>query len=827
MKPLSRALASLLAAAVLAASWPPSAALAMETEGPAGENLPRAGIAIPSGAPQLPAALDLSAAAAPEAPAAASASPEAAAPQAAVAEAAAARAEPKAAFAPVAKSVLGRASPSPARSRAAATPESAKAGADRVFDGALGSVEGRLVERPDWLRLAIHKVLSHRSTHYLLPAPLRSLAPLQKAAQPPAPRVVLKTTDDFGGPQALPKKLPGKILFGLKWGVNMVGLSFLIQLVLGPVFALSSWPLRVPAGTLHSLGRVELLTQFGPQAIAELVHKNPWHFFAQTLPLATGMEELVFRLGFFVLPFMALAAIRPGAQLAAKVAGSLSDPIGWRAGTQKALAWLSKLSVAAFPLAAVYSANRFAVAHFAAWGINPFFYSLHFALGLTLAYVLYRSRSLVAPFVAHLTYNALAVAAAFFLPLPLQLLVSALSVVFLFVNWRLHRKARAAAYAQARAEAQAAVRRSSKGATLLLLAALLGGSWLGLGGPVAQSPSQAVYHAAAYQQDEAQLPPQLLNALRQAAQQAQSPDLTRQQVVDKVVPSVAEIVVRMPNGYAIGSGYVVTTGGLMATNAHVVADAGLGGEVLVRMDEGGAQVKAKVVAINAQKDIALVQLPNRQGGWPALMLADSDHLRVGDEVMTFGHPQGLELVVSHGMVSSLRNNGSIYAQWVQIDAPITHGNSGGALTNMRGEVVGMDSAGMEGPGNLNFAIASSDVKAALDQYQATGNIDSAWLGIIVDNEQAVLPERGVVIEAVRPGSPAAAAGLRPGDVLVGVDGAYFPPGGSQALMSLAKILAVSKPGDKHRFKVARDGSEAFVTVACGEKAPPAAPKQKP
>jgi hypothetical protein len=334
----------------------------------------------------------------------------------------------------------------------------------RAFDGAL--LKGKLVEQTDWLRLAAHKFLTHPRVQNNIPSAVLNLEAVKNQQQPPKPRVVLDTTDDFGGPPPLPDpnhpskaghfalNLRRNVAYGLKWGGNMMGMAVLIQIVLGTILAVSGWQLHVPDSVLHSMGRVELLTSMGPEQIAQALVFSPIRFLFETLPLLTALETLKYLVlpsFLFLSPWLLMQIKkRPIASLALKFVRGSARAMGWN--EEKTARAVKLLAKAAFPIIAMISAFHFSTAHFAAWGASPLNLVLFGSLGYVLAHVLYRSRSLTAPFVAHLTFSV-AFILSLLLPLPLLLAVYAASVVFLFINWRLHRKAVAAAYAQAKADA--------------------------------------------------------------------------------------------------------------------------------------------------------------------------------------------------------------------------------------------------------------------------------------------------------------------------------------------------------------------------------------
>jgi S1-C subfamily serine protease len=646
--------------------------------------------------------------------------------------------------------------------------------------------------------------------------------------------------DSYGGPQSVELTGKQKVLHGLRWGLTLTGISSLIQLTLGTIFSSYPWQLHVSKALLHGSGRVELLTGAGPHAIAQALASHPLAFMLFQMPLMTAKEELLYRGIQFGLYFLLLAAIRPAAAMAGEFIKKIPDLFGYGTLAQRALKTVAKVSGYAFPLAAAFSALHFTVAHFAAWGIDPATIAVHASLGFGLAYVAYKTRSLATAFTAHLTYNVLSVGAvllALAVSTPAAMIYSlALSVVSLagmYWHWRSYRKARGLAVAQAKLSLK-------NGVVGLLLAVMLGGSLVGMAPRSAMNQAalrqtapqawtvpvqQAAPQAKPDQKPgEEKIPEDVQKAIEQLKQMMGGVEEVAPKKLEGYAaitaqskPSVAEVI---NPGVGLGSGFVISKDGLLLTNAHV-AEGAKDGIVMIKF-ENGMEGAAKVVAINRDKDIALIQLPKlKSGEWPALTIASGDSLSEGDEVLAMGHPLGLPFTVTRGIISGIGGQrGNMYVSHLQTDAAINHGNSGGPLINAKtGEVVGMNSeiaSTNDGNMGLGFAITADDLRAAVDMYRATGNINSAWLGVIINMTGEPSTDRGVELEQVRPGSPAALAGLKPGDILLGANGKMF--GEPQtAVHELAAVIARTKPGQPIVVAVGREGQVGVSKVTLSDK----------
>ena len=250
---------------------------------------------------------------------------------------------------------------------------------------------------------------------------------------------------------------------------------------------------------------------------------------------------------------------------------------------------------------------------------------------------------------------------------------------------------------------------------------------------------------------------------------------------------------------SLGSGVIVDAArGLVLTNNHVIERAD---EVTVTLHDGHT-VNAEVVGRDPDTDVAVIRIPAQN--LTALTLADSDALRVGDFVVAIGNPFGLGQTVTSGIVSALGRSGLRglgYQNFIQTDASINPGNSGGALVNLRGELVGINSAIYSPSGGnvgIGFAIPSNMARNVMNQLIAYGEVKRGSLGVQVQDLDARLARalgqeegRGAVVTQVVPDSPADKAGLQAGDVIVKIDAKAI--GTADELSNVEGLLPIGKP----------------------------------
>ncbi|MFL5336518.1 MAG: DegQ family serine endoprotease [Geminicoccaceae bacterium] len=267
-----------------------------------------------------------------------------------------------------------------------------------------------------------------------------------------------------------------------------------------------------------------------------------------------------------------------------------------------------------------------------------------------------------------------------------------------------------------------------------------------------------------------------------------------------------------------GSGFIVSAEGLIVTNAHV---AGGADKITVSLDDG-TELPAKLKGIDEKTDLALIEV-NAGKPLPYVTFGDSSKVRVGDAVVAVGNPFGLGGTVTSGIVSATgREIGSgPYDDFLQIDAPINRGNSGGPTFNLKGEVVGINSAIFSPSGGsvgIGFAISSNLAKQVIADLQDDGKVERGWLGVQiqgVDDDLAANLElgkpRGALVSQVQKDSPAAAAGVKQGDVVISFAGKPIDRVGQ-----LSRAVAAVTPGQKADLVVWRDGKEVKLQAEIAE-----------
>lgn len=266
---------------------------------------------------------------------------------------------------------------------------------------------------------------------------------------------------------------------------------------------------------------------------------------------------------------------------------------------------------------------------------------------------------------------------------------------------------------------------------------------------------------------------------------------------------------------SLGSGFIVEREGLILTNNHVIE----GAEKIQVILADKERFDAKVVGRDAKTDIAVIRI-DAKANLPTVSMGDSDKLKVGDWVVAVGNPFGLGHTVTAGIVSAKgRTIGAgPYDDFIQTDASINPGNSGGPLFNLQGEVVGINTAIVSSGQGIGFAIPINSAKEIVKQLEEKGRVVRGWLGVTIQEVTPELARRfglkrdeGALVSGVIPGSPAAEAGIKTGDVIVEFDGNRV-----EEMSELPRIVAAAPVGKRAIVKVIRDGSERSVRVKIGE-----------
>jgi len=270
---------------------------------------------------------------------------------------------------------------------------------------------------------------------------------------------------------------------------------------------------------------------------------------------------------------------------------------------------------------------------------------------------------------------------------------------------------------------------------------------------------------------------------------------------------------------ALGSGFVVSENGYVVTNNHVIDGAD---EIFVKFSDG-REYKTKLVGTSPEVDIAVLKIQSNEKFKP-LEFADSDNVQIGQWSIAFGNPMGLNDSMTVGVVSAAGRSSLGIEQienFIQTDAAINQGNSGGPLIDINGKVIGVNTAILSQSGGnvgLGFAIPSNLVVAVKDSLISTGKFEKPYLGAYLGNLDSEVVKalklkssNGVLIAKVTPNGPAAQAGLQANDVITAVNGKSIISGGS-----FIGELAAKKAGDKVQLTIVRNGKEMNVTATLGK-----------
>ena len=268
---------------------------------------------------------------------------------------------------------------------------------------------------------------------------------------------------------------------------------------------------------------------------------------------------------------------------------------------------------------------------------------------------------------------------------------------------------------------------------------------------------------------------------------------------------------------SLGSGFVISSDGYILTNAHVVEGAD---EVTVRLTDK-REFKAKTIGTDKRTDVALIKI--EASGLPAVKLADTNQLKVGEWVVAIGSPFGFDNSVTAGIVSAKGRSlpQENYVPFIQTDVAINPGNSGGPLFNMRGEVVGINSQIYSRSGGymgVSFAIPIDVAMEVQSQLRASGKVSRGRLGVVIQEVSKELADSlalskpiGAVVNAVEKGGPAEKAGLEPGDVILKFDGKTI-----NNSADLPRMVGAVRPGTRSVVQIWRKGAMRDITVIIGE-----------
>ncbi len=265
----------------------------------------------------------------------------------------------------------------------------------------------------------------------------------------------------------------------------------------------------------------------------------------------------------------------------------------------------------------------------------------------------------------------------------------------------------------------------------------------------------------------------------------------------------------------VGSGFILSADGLIMTNAHVVEGAD---ELLVTLPDN-REFKAKVVGADKRTDVAVVKI--EATGLAPVKIGDVNRLRVGEWVMAIGSPFGLENTVTAGIVSAKQRDTGDFLPFIQTDVAINPGNSGGPLINMRGEVIGINSqiysrsGGFQG---ISFAIPIDEAVRVSDQLRTTGRVTRGRIGVQIDQVSKEVADslglgaaKGALVRGVEPESPAAKAGVEPGDIILKFDGKTI-----EKSVDLPRFVGNTKPGNKSSMTVLRRGAQRDLAITVAE-----------
>ena len=294
-------------------------------------------------------------------------------------------------------------------------------------------------------------------------------------------------------------------------------------------------------------------------------------------------------------------------------------------------------------------------------------------------------------------------------------------------------------------------------------------------------------------------------------------------VVDRAAPSVIAVRIgkRRQDAFdGAGSGVIVTADGYALTNAHVVS----GAKAIETVLHDGSEIGADVIGVDADTDMALIRL--NASKLPHAEFADSDTLKVGELAVAIGNPLGLQATVTAGVISALRRtlrsqSGRLIEDVIQTDALLNPGNSGGALCDGKGRVVGVTTAIVSGAQGLCFAVPANTAQRVIPDLMRSGRVRRGWLGIGGQTQglSTALVRRlnlgqssGVLVATVVPGGPGDAAGLRPGDVIMQINGKS-----TDSVDAIHRLVDGDTIGRRVELDVFREGRMTKLSMTIAER----------
>ena len=277
-------------------------------------------------------------------------------------------------------------------------------------------------------------------------------------------------------------------------------------------------------------------------------------------------------------------------------------------------------------------------------------------------------------------------------------------------------------------------------------------------------------------------------------------------------------------GQSLGSGFIISDSGYVVTNNHVVSPNGRGSveEITVTLPDGN-EYEAELVGTDPQSDLAVLKVSRREP-FPFVRFGDSSQARVGDWVIAIGNPFGLGGTVTSGIVSSVLRNtgGGAYDRFIQTDASINRGNSGGPLFDMQGNVIGINNAIISPTGGsvgIGFAIPAETAEPIVDKLVRGVEIERGYLGIQIQpvsddvaSSLGLARNRGEIVQMVQPGEAAARGGVEAGDIVLSVNGRDVTPD-----QTLSYLVANIAPGTTIPLEVIRDGQRRRLNVTVGKR----------